>query len=68
MARTAEESIMKLYLRKLILEHRALNRMIAASRTLCLQGQLKELKRLRFQVKAKISALQRHYYGFSRTV
>lgn len=60
-----DEKIMKPYLRKLMREHRALNRTIDTTKALGASEQVKALKRLRLHLKDKIVALQRHYYGRS---
>lgn len=61
--RSPDEKIMKPYLRQLMREHRALNRMIETTKAIGAREQLKAMKRLRLRLKDKISALQRHYYG-----
>lgn len=61
--KSPDEKIMKPYLRKLMREHRALNRMIDTTRTIGASEQVKAMKRLRLRLKDKITALQRHYYG-----
>lgn len=66
MAQTADEKIMKPYLKRLMREHRAINRLIDTTKALGAQEQLKAMKRARLRLKDKITALQRHYYG--RTV
>lgn len=66
MTKSADERLMKPYLRKLLREHRALNRLIDTTKALGAQTQLKDMKRLRLRLKDKIVALQRHYYGRPR--
>lgn len=61
--KSPDEKIMKPYLRKLMREHRALNRMIDTTRTIGASEHVKAMKRLRLRLKDKITALQRHYYG-----
>lgn len=61
--KSADEQIMKPYLRKLMREHRALNRLIDTSKAIGSTEQVKAMKRLRLRLKDKIVALQRHYYG-----
>lgn len=61
--RTVDERFMKPYLRKLIRQHRQMNRMIDTSKGFGTTEYIKQLKRLRFRLKDKIVALQRHYYG-----
>lgn len=61
--RSPDEKLMKPYLRKLLHEHRALNRVIDTSKAFGTEEQVKTLKRLRLRLKDKIAALQRHYYG-----
>ena len=61
--RSPDEKIMKPYLRQLMREHRALNRMIETTKAIAASEQLKAMKRLRLRLKDKIDALQRHYYG-----
>ena len=65
MSKTPDEKIMIPYLRKLVREHRALNRLIDTSKAIGACDDLKSLKRLRLRLKDKIVALQRHYYGRS---
>lgn len=66
MAKSIDEKVMKPYLRKLMREHRALNRLIDTTKALGAQADLKDMKRLRLRLKDKIIALQRHYYGRTR--
>ena len=61
--KSPDEKIMKPYLRRLMREHRALNRMIDTTKSLGASEQIKAMKRLRLRLKDKITALQRHYYG-----
>ncbi|NVD43515.1 YdcH family protein [Qipengyuania atrilutea] len=61
--KSPDAKIMKPYLRKLMREHRALNRMIDTTKTIGASEQVKAMKRLRLRLKDKITALQRHYYG-----
>ncbi|MFD0985496.1 DUF465 domain-containing protein [Methyloligella solikamskensis] len=66
MARTTpDEKIMIPHLRKLLREHRALNRLIDTTKAPGAREELKAMKRLRLRLKDKIAALQRHYYGRS---
>ncbi len=65
---TAEEKVMKPYLRKLMREHRTLNRLIRTTKALGAQNELREMKRLRLRIKDKIAAMQRHYYGRALSV
>ncbi len=58
-----EEHVMKPYLKKLVREHRALDRLINTTKALGAQEQIKAMKRTRLRLKDKITALQRHYYG-----
>ncbi len=58
-----EERVMKPYLKKLLREHRAINRLIDTTKALGAQEQVKAMKRTRLRLKDKITALQRHYYG-----
>lgn len=60
-----DEKIMKPYLRRLMSEHRALNRMIDTTKSIGASEEVKAMKRLRLRLKDKITALQRHYYGRS---
>ena len=55
--------IMKPYLRKLMREHRALNRLIDTTKAVGAAEHLKALKCMRLRLKDKIVAIQRHYYG-----
>ena len=64
-AKSADEKIMIPYLRKLLREHRALNRLIDTTKSAGSREELKAMKRLRLRLKDKIAALQRHYYGRS---
>ena len=57
-----DEKIMIPYLRKLVREHRALNRLIDTTKSVGAREELKAMKRLRLRLKDKIAALQRHYY------
>lgn len=61
--KSPDEKIMKPYLRKLIREHRALNRLIDTTKAIGATEQVKALKRVRLRLKDKIASLQRHYYG-----
>ena len=61
--KSPDEKIMKPYLRQLMREHRALNRMIDSTKTIGASEQVKTMKRFRLRLKDKIAALQRHYYG-----
>ena len=61
--KSPDEKIMKPYLRKLMREHRVLNRMIDTTKAIGAREQVKAMKRLRLRLKDKITALQRHYYG-----
>ena len=61
--KSPDEKIMKPYLRKLMREHRALNRMIDTTKAVGASEHVKAMKRLRLHLKDKITALQRHYYG-----
>lgn len=65
MKRTTDEKLMKPYLTKLLSEHRMLNRIIDNAKALGRQNEVKQLKRVRLNVKDRIAALQRHYYGRS---
>lgn len=67
MKRTPDEMVMKPYLRKLVRQHRTLNRLIDTTKAVGAQEQLRQMKRLRLHLKDKIAALQRHYYGRART-
>lgn len=66
MKRTTDEKLMKPYLKKLIAEHRTLNRVIDNAKAFGRQHELKKLKRTRLHIKDKITAMQRHYYGLSK--
>lgn len=61
MPRTADERVMMPYLRKLMREHRALNKMIDTTKALGAQHELRQLKRIRLNLKDKIRTMQRHY-------
>lgn len=61
--KSPDEKIMKPYLRKLMREHRALNRMIDTTKALGASEQVKAMKRIRLRLKDEIAALRRHYYG-----
>ena len=63
--RFPDEKIMKPYLRKLLREHRALNRLIDTTKSLGASDEVKAMKRLRLHLKDKIVVMQRHYYGRS---
>ena len=63
--RSPEQTIMIPYLRRLIREHRAINRLIDTTKSVAASENLKTLKRARLRLKDKIAALQRHYYGRS---
>jgi len=60
--RSPDEKIMKPYLRRMLREHRALNRLID---TIGATEDVKAMKRLRLRLKDKIASLQNHYYGRS---
>lgn len=68
MPHSTEEKIMKPYLRKLMREHRAIERLIAMTKALGAQHEIRNMKRTRLRLKDKIAALQRHYYGRTLTV
>ena len=61
--KSADEKIMIPYLRKLMREHRALNRLIDTTKAIGATEQVKAMKRVRLSLKDKIVSLQRHYYG-----
>lgn len=61
--KSPDEKIMKPYLRKLIREHRALNRLIDTTKAIGASDKVKAMKRLRLRLKDKIDSLHRHYYG-----
>lgn len=63
MPRTADEKVMMPYLRRLMREHRALNKLIDTTKARGGQHELPDLKRFRLRLKDKIAAIQRHYYG-----
>lgn len=63
MPKTPDEKIMKPYLKKLMREHRAIDRLIDTTKALGAQDQVKAMKRARLRLKDKITALQLHYYG-----
>ena len=65
MTSSPDEKIMKPYLRKLLREHRALNRLIDTTKAVGASEDVKAMKRLRLRLKDKIAALLRHYYGRS---
>ena len=65
MNRTTDEKIMKPYLKKLMSEHRMVNRIIDNAKAFGRQNEVKQLKRVRLNLKDRIAALQRHYYGRS---
>lgn len=65
MTSSTDEKIMKPYLRKLLRDHRALNRLIDTAKAVGASEDIKEMKRLRLRLKDKIVALQRHHYGRS---
>ena len=65
MTSSPDEKIMKPYLRKLLREHRALNRLIDTTKAVGASEDIKAMKRLRLRLKDQIVALQRHYYGRS---
>lgn len=65
MRKTTDEILMKPYLKKLLGEHRTLNRIIDNAKAVGRQNEVKQLKRLRLHIKDRIAALQRHYYGRS---
>ncbi len=58
-----DDKIMKPYLRKLMRDHRMLNRCIDTTKAIGTGDEIKAMKRLRLALKDKIVALQRHYYG-----
>jgi len=58
-----DEKIMKPYLRKLLREHRALNRLIDTTKTIGATEYVKAMKRDRLRIKDKIALLQRYYFG-----
>ncbi len=60
--KSPDEKIMKPYLRKLLREHRALNRLIDTTKAIGASEEVKAMKRLRLRLKDKIAALQRYYY------
>ena len=68
MTHTVDEKVMKPYLRKLIVEHRRLNKLIDTSKGIAKAEHMKHLKRLRLRLKDKISAIRRHYYGRSAAI
>ncbi len=57
--------IMIPFLRKLLREHQALNRLIDTTKSSGARDDLKAMKSMRLRLKDKIAALQRHYYGRS---
>ena len=59
--KSPDEKIMIPYLRKLLREHRALNRLIDTTKAIGSSEDVKALKRLRLRLKDKISVLQRSY-------
>jgi len=63
MPKTKDEKLMKPYLKKLLQEHRTLNRIIDNAKAFGRQNEIKQLKRVRVHLKDRIAALQRHYYG-----
>ena len=63
MRQSAEVHVMKPYLRKLMREHRRIDRLIDTSKNPRIAERLKRLKRLRLRLKDRIAALQRHYNG-----
>lgn len=65
MKRTTDEKIMKPYLKKLLSDHRTVNRIIDNAKAFGRQSEIKQLKRVRLNLKDRIAALQRHYYGRS---
>lgn len=67
MKASIEEPVMKPYLKKLMREHRAIDRLIDTTKALGAQGQIRAMKRARLRLKDKIAALQRHYYGRARS-
>lgn len=68
MTHTVDERLMKPYLRKLVREHRQLNKLIDTSKGFAKAEHIKQLKRLRLRLKDKIGALRRHYYGRSAAI
>lgn len=62
---SSTKRIMIPFLRKLLQEHRALNRLIDTTKSSGAREDLKAMKRMRLRLKDKIAALQRHYYGRS---
>ena len=65
MKQSPDERLMKPYLKKLVREHRKLNKLIDTSKGFAKVEQIKQLKRMRLRLKDKIVALRRHYYGRS---
>ena len=65
MTSSPDEKIMKPYLRKLLREHRTLNRLIDTAKAVGASEDIKAMKRLRLRLKDKSVALQRHSYGRS---
>ena len=63
--KSPDAKIMLPYLRRLVREHRALNRLIDTTKAAGAREEVKAMKRLRLRLKDKIAALQRHYYGRS---
>ena len=63
--KSPDAKIMLPYLRRLVREHRALNRLIDTTKAADAREEVKAMKRLRLRLKDKIAALQRHYYGRS---
>ncbi|MEX0341510.1 MAG: YdcH family protein [Erythrobacter sp.] len=61
--KSPDEKIMKPYLRKLMRQHRQLNRLIDTTKSAVAGEELKAMKRLRLRLKDKIIARQRHCYG-----
>lgn len=57
------EKIMKPYLRKLLREHRALNRMIDTTKSIGGAEDVKTMKRDRLRIRDKITLLERHNFG-----
>ena len=65
MKRTIDQKLMKPYLKKLLSEHRMLNRIIDNAKAFGRQNEVKQLKRVRLNIKDRIAVLQRHYHGRS---
>ena len=63
--RSPDEKIMKPYLRRMLREHRAINRLIDTTKAIGATEDVKAMKRLRLRLKDKIASLHNHYYGRS---